>query len=96
MSHINTTLYIIVSSAIFVYFMIYGIKQLKMHVHMKKMKKGIFIANNIECCICLESVSRIGHLNCGHVFCISCILKWREINSTCPICRADAHLIELL
>ena len=40
------------------------------------------------CCICLDNITS-GHtrLACDHDFHKSCIIKWQEINHTCPLCR---------
>jgi len=42
-----------------------------------------------DCSICLDSIETHNKktLECGHVFCKSCINHWCRINSTCPYCR---------
>ena len=42
-----------------------------------------------ECSICLNKINKITFFktNCNHNFHLKCIVKWRQINNTCPICR---------
>ena len=70
-----------------------GIKQIRKNIKQKKISKGIFVTNDIECCICLETIVYAGHLTCGHNFCINCISEWFEQNIKCPMCRAESVLI---
>ena len=41
------------------------------------------------CVICFEPIKSctIYKLECSHQFHNKCILKWKKINNTCPICR---------
>ena len=41
----------------------------------------------IECPICLDKHSNYIILKCGHKFHKDCIIKWSNMNQTCPICR---------
>lgn len=43
-----------------------------------------------ECYICYENITNTEEkvLICGHKYHTSCINKWLENNTTCPICRA--------
>lgn len=46
---------------------------------------------NMECSICFAEYTdntKIGQLNCNHVFHKQCILKWLDTASTCPLCRS--------
>lgn len=53
-----------------------------------------------DCGVCYSSLPlRANHIFtvCGHLFCIRCLLKWWDTNTTCPFCRAeifvdDAHI----
>jgi hypothetical protein len=46
-----------------------------------------------ECPVCYEkktlSSRKMSTLSCGHKLCKSCLAKWNEHNTTCPMCRAD-------
>ncbi|WP_422459983.1 MULTISPECIES: RING finger domain-containing protein [unclassified Endozoicomonas] len=47
-----------------------------------------------HCLICLEDFSQepdhaLSTLKCGHAFGRSCIIKWRERDSSCPLCRQN-------
>ncbi|KAF3775840.1 RING-H2 finger protein [Nymphaea thermarum] len=54
-----------------------------------------------ECAICLSKFEDLDILHllpkCRHVFHVSCIDEWLEMNSTCPLCRQDvtAHDITM-
>jgi hypothetical protein len=49
-----------------------------------------------SCVICLEPLSvKTGIIDCGHRFCLPCIQKWCENDSTCPICRVGISKIRL-
>ena len=39
-----------------------------------------------ECNVCYEPLSE-GVTNCRHRFCMTCALKWTQVNDACPICR---------
>jgi hypothetical protein len=52
-----------------------------------------------DCPLCFESISMIGQLelDCKHVFCIECILRWARKSSqmgmvSCPMCRCDSFV----
>ena len=41
-----------------------------------------------SCGICYKPIELQGETNdCKHEFCFSCIMKWAEIENTCPICK---------
>ena len=49
-----------------------------------------------ECGVCSNSLpvgANHAYTVCGHLFCISCLLKWHKTNpkATCPMCRAPLH-----
>jgi hypothetical protein len=50
--------------------------------------------NSIEetCPICLINTINVTIL-CNHKFCSTCIYRWVEMNSSCPICRFQNNLI---
>jgi hypothetical protein len=45
-----------------------------------------------ECSICMEELDNgknIAKTNCGHSFCLSCLVRALKNNNTCPMCRAN-------
>ena len=45
-----------------------------------------------ECAICLEEIELPISLECGHVFCVSCLMQYHSSHpkkSSCPNCRGD-------
>ena len=46
-----------------------------------------------ECAICLEEIELPISLECGHIFCVSCLVKYHVVSndgkSSCPNCRGD-------
>ncbi|KAK1677943.1 hypothetical protein QYE76_038791 [Lolium multiflorum] len=50
-------------------------------------------APDFECAVCLSEFGEreAGRLlpGCGHGFHEACIATWLQLNSTCPLCRAD-------
>jgi len=47
-----------------------------------------------ECAICLEEIELPITLECGHVFCVSCLVQYHSSNpdkSSCPNCRGDMN-----
>ena len=44
-----------------------------------------------ECAICLEEIELPISLECGHVFCVSCLMQYHAANEkiSCPNCRRD-------
>ena len=57
--------------------------------------------SNFLCSVCNELLVKATGLQCGHIFCLSCVKRWRQsfkpmLNSmlqvrkaTCPICRSE-------
>ena len=59
----------------------------------KKEVEAAVILGNEECACCLETLEETGETQvslfaCGHAFHTLCIEKWKEVASTCPLCRA--------
>jgi hypothetical protein len=63
---------------------------------------GCDCANEIvvTCAICLENIDAAGDGNvqkniatteCGHTFCLSCLLKNLRVSNLCPLCRAPVE-----
>ena len=45
-----------------------------------------------ECAICMEELDNgknFAKTNCGHSFCLSCLVRALKNNNTCPICRTN-------
>ena len=43
----------------------------------------------LQCAVCSEVFMNATTINCGHTFCKSCIDKWQQQKSNCPVCRTD-------
>lgn len=47
-----------------------------------------FMQRAVDCSICHSTITIQGVINCcTHAFCLDCVLKWSEIENTCPICK---------
>ena len=62
----------------------------------RDLKKSRSIRNNLECSICSDLFEcPIVLPSCGHTFCKSCIIKWKDTcedngdDKTCPVCRVS-------
>lgn len=40
-----------------------------------------------NCAICLDILDSPILINCHHLFCTECIVRWVELNTKCPLCR---------
>jgi hypothetical protein len=50
-----------------------------------------------DCCICYNNLQNPVLLpNCQHLFCGVCILEWYKTKTTCPLCRTDGQLSNLI
>ena len=48
-----------------------------------------------SCNICLRKIMNPSKSNnCLHIFCESCIKKWKKVSNCCPICRTTINSIE--
>lgn len=48
-----------------------------------------------DCSVCyIQLLPRVNHAftECGHLFCIKCLLTWHEQSSTCPMCREKLYV----
>jgi len=48
-----------------------------------------------DCSICyIQLLPRANHAftECGHLFCMKCLLTWHEQSSTCPMCREKLYV----
>ena len=50
-----------------------------------------------DCCICYNNLQNPVLLpKCQHIFCGACILEWYKTQTTCPLCRTQGELSELI
>ena len=52
-----------------------------------------------ECNVCYEALpARSNHVFtiCGHLFCVKCLLMWWDTASSCPMCRAEILIPEII
>ena len=50
-----------------------------------------------DCNICLDKISKpVMEPNCQNIFCGNCILKWLENKDSCPLCREQVKINELI
>jgi len=52
----------------------------------------------IDCCICQEeNVAEYGTPDCCcHRFCVECIVKWTQLNDSCPLCKQQIKVLKLV
>ncbi|XP_076181672.1 ring finger protein, transmembrane 2 isoform X2 [Ptiloglossa arizonensis] len=51
--------------------------------------KEELIASGGICAVCHEEYSMPVILHCKHIFCETCVLRWLDIERSCPLCRAN-------
>lgn len=56
----------------------------------------LFIQNQEECPVCIETMKEPVITHCKHVFCKVCITKVIEVQHKCPMCRAELSEDKLL
>uniref|UniRef100_A0A1B6HXC4 E3 ubiquitin-protein ligase CHFR n=1 Tax=Homalodisca liturata TaxID=320908 RepID=A0A1B6HXC4_9HEMI len=55
----------------------------------EKLKRDIeVLEEELQCSICAELFIEPTVLNCGHMFCKTCIDEWKTKKKICPMCRA--------
>jgi hypothetical protein len=62
----------------------------------RRMKKISEVAESTadKCAICLSNTEEeFGGLECGHSFCMGCLVRWWRHHSTCPCCREEIMFI---
>jgi hypothetical protein len=68
-------------------------RQLQRIVHMPQVPQRNWLneclPEMMNCGICQENKNNSIQTPCKHDFCGNCIQEWMQINSTCPICRAN-------
>ena len=48
------------------------------------------------CSICMELITNPILIECTHIFCGGCLLKWLKTNKNCPNCRANINSLDKL
>lgn len=48
------------------------------------------------CSICMELITNPILIECTHVFCGGCLLKWLKTNKNCPYCRCNINSLDKL
>jgi len=48
------------------------------------------------CSICMEMITNPILIECTHIFCGGCLLKWLKTNKNCPYCRANINSLDNL
>ena len=52
------------------------------------------LETELQCAVCHDVFMNATTINCGHTFCKSCIDKWQQQKSNCPVCRTDIkHMV---
>lgn len=46
-----------------------------------------------NCLICTDNFRDVCKLRCGHLICLSCLMKWFRRSKTCPFCREEINNI---
>jgi len=55
------------------------------------------VPHECQCCICMEDPpSEPVTTPCSHVFCRTCLQTWVLSNATCPVCRAETTVCQLM
>ncbi|KAM7249277.1 hypothetical protein ACFE04_021551 [Oxalis oulophora] len=47
------------------------------------------VKSELMCVICRDVISKPMLLQCGHMFCETCLHFWSKVNSACPYCRSQ-------
>jgi len=52
---------------------------------------------NNNCFICYDTLEYpVLEPNCQNLFCTKCLIKWLQQNNTCPLCRTDINMSNLI
>jgi len=54
--------------------------------------KGKTIKKSFECPICLNEKQKGLQLNCNHIFCKGCLIRWLRKTKNCPYCRQTTYI----
>ena len=54
----------------------------------KNLTERISYISSKTCSICMELMTNPILIECTHIFCGGCLIKWLKNNNSCPYCRA--------
>ncbi|KAL4452917.1 hypothetical protein ABPG74_002482 [Tetrahymena malaccensis] len=83
---------------IFIYAVLLAISTIKKLIKkFKKVEKSETLCQSIiqndQCCICMDSFKKGEVLQqyscCNNIFHTNCILNWKQVSNTCPLCRQN-------
>jgi rubrerythrin len=57
----------------------------------KNLTERISYISSKTCSICMELITNPILIECTHIFCGGCLLKWLKNNNNCPYCRANIN-----
>ena len=57
----------------------------------KDLTERISYISSKSCPICMELITNPIMIECMHIFCGSCLIKWLNTNKNCPNCRANIN-----
>lgn len=64
---------------------------------LQKIEQTMHERMHSSCAICSDSLNNpIVEPSCQNLFCGSCLMNWLRVKKTCPLCRADVPLTELI
>jgi hypothetical protein len=50
-----------------------------------------------SCCICMEKLHKpVLEKSCQNIFCGKCLIKWINVNNSCPICREKISIEDII
>ncbi|KAJ1957413.1 E3 ubiquitin ligase [Dispira parvispora] len=69
----------------------------KLHDHVRQMKSyqsqvhqaHTKLTEGYTCAVCTDLYTKPCALECGHMFCQTCLVSWFQVNKMCPTCRKD-------
>jgi hypothetical protein len=72
-------------------------KKSKINIQIKELEDKFNLMLNSPCNICYEELKNpVLEFSCQNLFCGSCLLKWLENKSTCPLCRSSIASKDLI
>jgi hypothetical protein len=62
----------------------------------KNLTERISYISSKTCSICMELITNPILIECTHIFCGGCLLKWLKNNNSCPYCRKSINSMDKL